>query len=79
MSKKLIRIDMEESKRKTAGLSGYRRLLFYVEFEKQVVIENRLTDIKKGGERVVAALQDDGVVTGTGTEYNVDTIARYHG
>ena len=78
MSKKLMRIDMEESKRKTAGLSGYRRLLFYVEFEKQVGIENRHTG-KKGNERVVAALQEDGVETGTGTDYNVETICRYHG
>ena len=78
MSKKLIRMDIEEAKRKTAGFSGYRRLLFYVEFDKQVVIENRQAG-KKGGERVVAALQEDGVETGTGTDYNVDTITRYHG
>ena len=78
MTKKLIRIDIEESKRKTAGLSGYRRLLFYTEFEKQLNIENRLNQ-KKGGERVVAAMQEDGLDCTGKSDYCIDTIGRYQG
>ena len=75
MSKKLIRIDLEESKRTVAGLSGYRRLLFFAEFDVQLDIENRHVD-KKGGARVVAAMQEDGLDTDSG-DYAMDTISRY--
>jgi hypothetical protein len=38
---------MEEQKRKASGLSGYRRLLFYADFETQVISENRLAEKKR--------------------------------
>ena len=37
MSRKPKRIDMEEQKRKASGPSGYCRLLFYADFETQVL------------------------------------------
>lgn len=77
MSKKLIRIDMEEQKRKASGLSGYRRLLFYADYEAQLIDENRLSE-KKGGDRVVSAMQEDGLDTGS-SEYQTETISRYQG
>ena len=53
MSKKLIRIDLEESKRKVAGLSGCRRCLFISEYQTQLEIEKRFAD-KKGGDRILS-------------------------
>lgn len=75
MSKKLIRLDRDEATRKVIGLSGCRRCLFLAEFETQLDAEGRLKE-KKGGERVVAAMQEDGLDTNS-ADYNADTINRY--
>ena len=76
MSKKLINIDIEDAKRKVAGLSGCRKCLFFNEFYDQLEVENRHAD-KKGGERVVAAMKEDGLNTDT-SEYSIETLTRYH-
>jgi hypothetical protein len=75
MSKQLLRIDMDEAKRKVMGLSGCRRCLFLTEFEAQLDVEGRLSE-KKGADRVVAAMQEDGINTDS-TDYNLDTLTRY--
>ena len=75
MSKKLIRLDLEEVKRNVSGFSGYRRILFLNDYEKQLELESRNVD-KKRGERVVAAMHEDGLDTSS-AEYSEDTITRY--
>ena len=75
MSKKLIRIDLEESKRKVAGLSGCRRCLFISEYQTQLEIEKRFAD-KKGGDRILSAMQEDGLQTDS-ADYSIDTLNRY--
>lgn len=75
MSKKLIRLDLEEVKRNVSGFSGYRRILFLNDYEKQLELESRNVD-KKGGERVVAAMHEDGLDTSS-VEYSEETITRY--
>ena len=75
MSKKLIRLDLEEVKRNVSGFSGYRRILFLNDYEKQLELESRNVD-KKGGERVVAAMHEDGLDTSS-AEYSEDTVTRY--
>jgi hypothetical protein len=74
MSKKLRGIDVEEAKRKVSGLSGTRRCMFLSEFSDQLVVENRFAD-KKGGERLIAALQEDGINVDQ-PEYALETLNR---
>ena len=76
MSKKLISIDIDESRRKVIGLSGFRRCLFLSDFFDQIVAEGRLSDKKNNGDRVAAAMHEDGLDSES-QDYSSDTLGRY--
>ena len=75
MTKKLMRIDIDDKKREAMGLSGHRRCGFYKDLEDMINAEGRCAT-KKGGARVVAVMKEDGLDTEK-TDYSVDTINRY--
>ena len=59
-SQQLDQLSLEEAKRQAAGMSGVRRAFYYVDYEKDMDAEGRHTS-KKGGERIMAAIVEDGV------------------
>ena len=75
MTKKLMRLDIDDKKRDAMGMSGHRRCGFYKDLEDMINVEGRCAD-KKGGARVVEVMKEDGLDTDK-NDYSVETINRY--
>ena len=73
-NQKLILMDREELKRQSGGMSGWRQCCKLYESSKIVELEKRHLDEKTPAERLIKAMEEDGVKM---TGRNADTIKRY--